>query len=143
MAIWFKNFSLKDVNARGANTMVSYLDICFTEIGKESLTATMPVDHRTKQPLGLLHGGALVTLAETVGSTAANLVLDPFKQYAVGLDINANHVHSMREGIATGVAGPLHIGRSTQVWGIRISNEEGKLVSIARLTMAVLDKKPK
>ena len=123
--------------------MVSYLDIQFTAIDSESLTATMPVDHRTKQPLGLLHGGASVALAETIGSTAANLILDPTKQIAVGLDINANHLRSVSGGNVTGVGKPLHLGRSTQVWEIRIFDEAQKLVSISRLTMAILDKNAK
>jgi 1,4-dihydroxy-2-naphthoyl-CoA hydrolase len=98
----------------------------------------MPVDHRTHQPYGLLHGGASVVLAETLGSTAAMLTLDPAKELAVGLDINANHVRGVRTGTVTGTARMLHIGRTTQVWEIRIENEAGELVCISRITMAVI-----
>ncbi|MCL4113185.1 UNVERIFIED_CONTAM: hypothetical protein GTU68_051202 [Idotea baltica] len=99
----------------------------------------MPVDHRTQQPFGLLHGGASCVLAESLGSVAANLVVDPVKQYCLGLDINTNHLRSVREGLVTGVAKPIHLGRKTQVWEIKIYSEAEKMVSISRLTMAVMD----
>jgi 1,4-dihydroxy-2-naphthoyl-CoA hydrolase len=114
------------------------LGIRFTEVGDDWLRGTMPVDHRTHQPFGLLHGGASVVLAETLGSSAALLTLDTAKEVAVGLDINANHVRGVREGLVTGTARALHLGRSTQVWEIRIENAEGGLVCISRLTMAVV-----
>lgn len=138
MSIWHHPYSLDEINARGKQTMVEYLDIRFTEITANSLKATMPVDHRTVQPLGLLHGGASVSLAETIGSTAANLCVDPAKNYCVGLDINANHLRSVREGLVTGIATPIHLGRSTQVWEIKIFDSQNKLASIHRLTMMVM-----
>lgn len=117
--------------------MMETLGIRFTEIGDDWLRGTMPVDHRTHQPYGLLHGGASVVLAETLGSSAAMLSLDP-SEVAVGLDINANHIRGVRSGIVTGTAHMVHIGRTTQVWEIRIEAETGELVCISRITMAVI-----
>jgi len=128
------------LNRMNQNTMVEQLGIVITEVGDDYLKGTMPIDHRTKQPLGLLHGGASVTLAETLGSIGASISLNPKEQYAVGLDINANHIRAVKEGIVTGIAKPLHLGRKTQVWEIKISNEANQLVCISRLTMAVMDK---
>lgn len=133
--------SLDSLNKMGKNTLVEHLAIEFTEIGDDYITARMPVDQRTHQPFGLLHGGASVVLAETLGSVAANCCLDAGKQYAVGLDINANHLRSVSSGFVFGTTRPVHIGKSTQVWEIRITSEEGALVCISRITMAVLDKK--
>jgi len=141
MGIFISPFTLAELNAHAENTIVRHIGIVFTHIGEDSLEATMPVDHRTHQPYGMLHGGASVTLAETLGSMAAVLCLDRSKQFAVGLEINANHIRSVRQGIVTGVAKPIHIGKKTQVWEIRISNEEKELVCLSRITMAVLDKK--
>ena len=121
--------------------MVEHLGIEFTEIGTDYLLATMPVDERTKQPLGLLHGGASVALAETMGSVGATLCLDMKKQYAVGLEINTNHIKSVKSGRVTGKATPIHIGKSTHVWSIEIRNENGHLIAVSRITMAILDKK--
>jgi len=121
--------------------MVEHVGIVITEIGDDYLKGTMAVDHRTVQPMGILHGGASVALAETLGSIAANLVVDDAKKYCVGLDINANHIRSANSGMVTGTAKPLHIGSSTQVWGIEIVDEKNRLVCISRLTMAVLDRK--
>jgi 1,4-dihydroxy-2-naphthoyl-CoA hydrolase len=118
--------------------MMETLDIRFTDIGDDWLRATMPVDPRTRQPFGLLHGGASVVLAETVGSTAAMLTLDPATHLAVGLDINANHLRGVRDGRVTGTAKAAHLGRTTQVWEIRIEDAAGKLVCLSRLTMAVI-----
>ena len=118
--------------------MASHLGIVFTELGPNFLKGTMPVDHRTKQPMGLLHGGASVVLAETLGSVAANLVVDPLVFACVGLDVNANHIRSVKQGLVTGTAKPLHIGSTTQVWGIEITDELSRIVCISRLTMAVL-----
>ena len=129
------------LNNWSKNTMVEALGIEFTHIGEDYLEARMPVDHRTHQPMGLLHGGASVTLAETLGSMAATLCIDGTKQFCVGLDINANHIKSAREGFVKGITKPIHIGKKTQVWEIRISTMEGDLVCISRITMAVLDKK--
>lgn len=138
MSIWKQSTDLARINAWSANTMMETLGIRITAVGDDWLQGTMPVDHRTHQPYGLLHGGASVVLAETLGSTAAMLTLDPDREVAVGLDINANHVRGVRGGTVTGTANMLHIGRTTQVWEIRIENEEGGLVCIARLTMAVI-----
>lgn len=140
MAIWFKPFSVDDLNAFQQGTLVSHLGIQYVEVGPDFLSATMPVDARTKQPAGILHGGASVALAETLGSTGANLVLDREQKLAVGLEINANHVRAMREGRVKGTARPLHLGGSTQVWEIRIEDEKARLVCVSRITMAVLDR---
>lgn len=138
MAIWKQDTSLERINGWSANTMMETLGIRLTEIGDDWLRGTMPVDHRTHQPYGLLHGGASVVLAETLGSTAAMLTLDPAQEVAVGLDINANHIRGVREGIVVGTARKVHIGRTTQVWEIRIETETGELVCISRITMAVI-----
>ncbi len=138
--IWHQELTLKMINDRGANTMVTHLGIEFIEIGTDFMVAKMPVDERTKQPIGIMHGGASCVLAETVGSTAANCCVDITKQYCVGLDINTNHIRSMRSGYVFGTAKPYHIGRTTHVWSIEIVDENKKLVSINRLTMAVMDR---
>lgn len=138
MSIWFNPISIEAANERGKNTMSEYLGIEFIDAGEDFLVARMPVDHRTRQPLGIMNGGASCVLAETVGSTAANFCVDISKQYCVGLDINTNHIHSIREGFVIGTAKPFHVGKSTQVWGIEIKNEQGKLISVNRLTLAVL-----
>jgi 1,4-dihydroxy-2-naphthoyl-CoA hydrolase len=135
---WPEGTTLAALNARSAGTLMEALGIVFTELGDGYLRATMPVDARTHQPYGLLHGGASVALAETLGSTAAMLTLDPDQELAVGLDINANHIRGVRSGTVTGTARVLHIGRTTQVWEIRIENEDGALVCISRITMAVI-----
>ena len=137
MAIWKQDISLERINGWSANTMMETLGIRITEIGEDWLRGTMPVDHRTHQPYGLLHGGASVVLAETLGSTAAMLSLDP-SEVAVGLDINANHIRGVRSGTVIGTARMVHIGRTTQVWEIRIETEGGELVCISRITMAVI-----
>ena len=138
MSLWKQPTDLARLNGWSANTMMEALGIRITAFGDDWLAGTMPVDSRTHQPYGLLHGGASVALAETLGSTAAMLTLDPEKELAVGLDINANHVRGVRSGTVTGTAKALHIGRTTQVWEIRIENEEGALVCISRITMAVI-----
>lgn len=132
--------TLESLNALGKGNMLEHLGIVFTDVRADSLSAKMPVDHRTKQPMGLLHGGASVVLAETVGSVASHECIDPQTQYCVGLDINANHLRAVTEGYVYGTAKALHIGRRTHVWEIRILNEEQQLVCISRLTMAVVDK---
>jgi uncharacterized protein (TIGR00369 family) len=129
--------TLDEMNAWGADTAVSHLGIVVTEFGDDFIRATMPVDARTKQPFGLLHGGASVLLAETLGSMAANLCLDDASKQAVGVEINANHVRAVTEGQVTGTARPLHVGRALQVWEIRIDDDGGKLVCVARLTLMV------
>ena len=129
---------LAALNARNAGNAVGHLGIVFTEQGEDFLRGTMPVDHRTKQPYGLLHGGSSVLLAETLASMAANLCLDdPEKGQAVGLEINANHLRAMTEGVVVGTARPIHVGRSTQVWDIRIEDEQGRAVCVSRLTLAM------
>jgi 1,4-dihydroxy-2-naphthoyl-CoA hydrolase len=132
--------TLDKLNSINQNTLVEQLGIMITEVGEDFIKGTMPVDHRTRQPLGLLHGGASVALAETLGSIGATITLNPKEQYAVGLDINANHIRAVKAGVVTGIAKPLHLGRKTQVWEIKISNEANQLVCISRLTMAVMDK---
>jgi 1,4-dihydroxy-2-naphthoyl-CoA hydrolase len=139
MSIWFQNYTLESVQQRGVGTMVEHLGIVIEELGPAHLSGSMPVDHRTVQPMGILHGGASVALAETLGSIAANLVIDPALKYCVGLDINANHIRPARSGRVSGKASPLHLGASTQVWQIEIMDEQKKLVCISRLTMAVLN----
>jgi 1,4-dihydroxy-2-naphthoyl-CoA hydrolase len=138
MTVWKQDTDLARINAWSRNTMMETLGIRLTAIGDDWLQGTMPVDHRTHQPFGLLHGGASVVLAETLGSTAALLTLDPAKELAVGLDINANHIRGVRSGQVTGTAKAVHIGRSTQVWEIRIVNEKEALVCLSRITMAVV-----
>lgn len=133
--------SLKEINKSSNGCMVSHIGIEYTEIGEDYLCGKMPVDERTKQPFGLLHGGANVTLAETLGSAAANLYLDDKNEYAVGLEINANHLKSATNGFVYGKATAIHIGKKTQVWEIKITNEDNKLSCISRLTMAILQKK--
>jgi len=141
MAIWFQTSSIEKLKERHKDTLINHLDIQLTEIGDDYLCGEMPVDHRTVQPMGILHGGASVALAETLGSVAANLVVDRSKKACVGLEINANHLKSVRSGKVIGTARPIHIGSSTQVWSIEIRNEAGQLTCISRITMAVLDLK--
>jgi 1,4-dihydroxy-2-naphthoyl-CoA hydrolase len=140
MKIWHYDLTLDALNERGKNTMIEYLGIEFIEFGDDYLVARMPVDHRTLQPAGIMHGGSSCALAESVGSTAANCCVDQKLAYCVGLEINTNHIKSIREGFVFGTAKAYHIGRTTQVWGIEIVNEQKKLISINRLTMAVLQK---
>jgi len=140
MKIWQTEIDLKNVTARCAGTLSDHLGIEFIELGEDYLIARMPILAQHKQPLGIMHGGASCVLAETVGSTAANYCVDIKKNYCVGLDINTNHIRSIKEGYAIATAKPFHLGKSTQVWGIEIVNAEGKIVSINRLTMAVLSR---
>ncbi len=142
MSIWFKkDLSVEDLRPLGKNTMVEHIGIDWTEVGEDYLKATMPVDHRTQQPYGLLHGGASVALAETMGSVAAAMVIDHAAYFCVGLDINANHVRSASSGLVTGITKPLHIGATTQVWEIKIYDEKEKLVCVSRITIGVLKRK--
>ncbi len=136
MSIWRSLQTLEALNASGG-TLIAHLGIKFTEIGADFLRGTMPVDERTRQPYGLLHGGASVALAETLGSTAAGMSVEAEYQ-VVGQDINANHVRAARSGLVTGTAKAAHIGGRTHVWMIDIVNEAGKLVCIARLTVAII-----
>jgi 1,4-dihydroxy-2-naphthoyl-CoA hydrolase len=141
MSIFKVTPTLEILNKMSTNTMVSHLGIECIQIGDDFIEAKMPVDHRTHQPLGLLHGGASVALAETLGSIAATCCIDMATQYCVGLEINANHIKSVRSGFVFGVTRPVHIGKKTQVWEIKITNEEKELVCISRITIAVIDKK--
>lgn len=138
MRIWKTEPDLERLNAFSDNTLASHLGIRFTDAGDDFLTASMPVDDRTRQPMGLLHGGASAVLAETLGSVGAYLTTDPQTQLCVGLEINANHMRGVRDGEITGIARPLHLGRTTQVWDIRITDPEDRLVCASRLTLAVL-----
>jgi len=139
--IWFKEIDLEVGKMMIKNTMMEHLDIKIEEVGNDFLKGSMPVDHRTVQPYGILHGGASVTLAETLGSLAAHMVVDDSKYQTVGLEINANHLKSTRSGRVTGIAKPIHLGRSTQVWEIKITNEQNQLTCISRITMAVIEKR--
>ena len=142
MGIFNPNMTLETLHKLSQNTLAAHLGIEFTRIGDDFVEAKMPVDSRTIQPFGLLHGGASVALAETLGSVAAAFCVDPTKQFCVGLEINANHLKSARDGFVTGITKPIHIGKKTQVWEIKITNEAGDLICISRITIAVLDKKP-
>ena len=140
----FKNGATPDsLNEFSRGTLGEHLGISFTAVGDDFLEAVMPVDHRTRQPMGLLHGGASVALAETLGSVAATLCIDPEQQACVGLEINANHLKAVRSGFVRGTTRPIHVGRKTQVWEIRIANEQNELVCVSRITIAVLDKNKK
>ena len=139
MPIWYDPaITAEQINPIDKGSMAEYLGIEVTEVGEDYLKATMPVDHRTRQPFGLLHGGASVVLAETLGSLGATFVVDRNKYDCVGLEINANHLRGVREGIVTGIARPIHIGKTTQVWDIRIHDNRDKIVCISRITIAVL-----
>jgi 1,4-dihydroxy-2-naphthoyl-CoA hydrolase len=140
--IW-KNIptDVTELNNHSKNTMAEWLDIKFTEIGPDFLKATMPVNARTHQPYGLLHGGASAALAETIGSVAAWFTIDRAKYICVGIEINCNHIRGKNSGTVTATAKPLHIGATTQVWDIKITDEREKLICVGRLTIAVLKKK--
>lgn len=140
MSIWFQPTTIEQVNAlfAGVRDINLHLDLRLTEIGDDFLRGTLPVDERTRQPFGLLHGGANVVLAETLGSVASNLVIDSSKFHAVGQEISANHLRSARSGRVTGTARPVYIGGRSQVWDIQINDEAGKLTCVSRLTMAVI-----
>ena len=140
--IWKSDVTVEQLNKRGENTMVDHLDIRFTEVGPNYLRGSMPVDRRTNQPIGLLHGGASVVLAETLGSVAGVLCVDIRKQYCVGLEVNANHLRGVRSGRVIGTTSPIHLGRKTQVWQITIVDEHERKVTASRLTLAVLEWEP-
>jgi 1,4-dihydroxy-2-naphthoyl-CoA hydrolase len=140
MAIWFRDFSTAYARERGVGTMIDHLGIEIFEAGDDYLRGRMPVDERTRQPAGVLHGGASVAFAETLASWAASYCVDPSQHHCVGIEINANHVRPVSEGYVLGTARPLNLGRTLQVWEVRIENEQGKLVCISRVTMAVLKK---
>lgn len=139
MSIWFRNFTLEELNQLGAHTLAAHLDIRVVEIGPDYLVGTLPVDHRTQQNYGILHGGASVALAETLASIAANMCVDPGRFRCVGQEINANHLRPAREGRVTGITKPLHIGSRSQVWEIRLTDERGRLTCVSRLTMFAMN----
>jgi len=143
MSIWFDpSITPSQLQLIAKDTMGEHLGIEFTKIGENSLSARMPVDNRTRQPYGLLHGGASATLAETVGSVASAFVIDQQRFYCVGIEINANHIRSIREGFVYATATPLHLGKTTHVWDIRINDEREKLICVSRLTVAILQRQP-
>ncbi len=137
-SIWKQKVSLEEMNAFGKDCIVGHMDIVLEEIGEDFIRASMPVDHRTKQPMGILHGGASVVLAETLGSIASHLSLDGGR-YSVGLEIKANHIKSTTSGRVTGWVKPVHLGKTTQVWDIEVRNEKDELTCVSRITMMVLD----
>jgi 1,4-dihydroxy-2-naphthoyl-CoA hydrolase len=142
MSIWHNpQLSLSSFADLGKQTMGEHIGIRFSELGDNYLKATMPVDHRTIQPYGLLHGGASVALAETLGSVGAALVIDPEQYICVGQEINANHIRGVKSGLVTGIATPIHLGSSSHVWEIKIYDEGEKLVCISRLTVAILKRR--
>ncbi|MFT4154979.1 hotdog fold thioesterase [Parafilimonas sp.] len=141
MSIWHnKEITINDFQGWSRNTLAEHLGIQFTELGDDYLKATMPVDHRTHQPYGLLHGGASAALAETLGSVCSALVINREKFIGVGIEINANHIRGVKSGIVTGACTAIHIGGSTHVWDIRIHDEHKRLICISRLTVAILKK---
>lgn len=141
MTLFKSGITLESLNELSSNTLVAHLGIKIIGLGEDYIEAKMPVDHRTHQPLGMLHGGASVALAETLGSIAATCCVDRTTQYCVGLEINANHIKSVREGFVYGTTKPIHIGKKTQVWEIKITNDQKQLVCISRITLAVIDKR--
>ncbi len=138
--IWFKKYTIDDLQKFIPNTILEHIGIEITELTDNSVSGKMPVDRRTMQPAGILHGGSSVVLAESLGSIASVLVINQEKYNAVGLDINANHIRPVSKGWVYGTAAPIHIGGKTHIWEIKIVNEQGKLVCISRLTMALLPK---
>jgi 1,4-dihydroxy-2-naphthoyl-CoA hydrolase len=140
MAIWYREVNASEADQMRKGTLLEHIDIRITEIGDDFLKGTMPVDERTVQPYGILHGGASVALAESLGSVAAHLTVNPAEFYCVGMEINANHLRPATKGRVTGTARPMHMGRSSQVWGIEIKDEDERLICISRITMAVVPK---
>lgn len=138
--IWFKEFTPEMLNGRPKNHIGALLGITFIEVGEDYLVATMPVDERTHQPAGILHGGASVVLAETLGSIASYMCIDPNKHIAVGLEVNANHIRPVSSGLVKGVCKPLHIGAKTHLWEIKLYTDKGKMNCVSRLTVAILPK---
>ena len=143
MTLWKTRATLEQLAEQSRGTLMEHLGIEYLEIGDDYLKARMPVDHRTRQPAGLLHGGASAALAETLGSVAAGLCVDRETRTIVGLEINANHIRPVTHGWVTGVATPIHVGNATQLWDIRIYNEQERLVCVSRLTVANIDKPQK
>ena len=142
MSIWFAKPLAEDANRSMQTVLAGYLGIQFTEFGEDFVRATMPVEPRVHQPMGILHGGASVVLAETLGSVAANYVIDYSKRYCVGQEINANHIRPVKDGLVTGTARPLHLGSRSQVWNIELRDAGDRLTCVSRLTIAVVDRAP-
>ena len=140
-AVFPTEIQASQIDSFTKNSLVSHLGISFLELSKNQLVATMPVDERTKQPAGLLHGGASVALAETLGSVASDLTIDRSRWAAVGLEINANHIKSAKSGTVKGVCRSLHHGRTTHVWEIKVRNDDGQLVCVCRMTVAIVERK--
>lgn len=138
--LWNKKPSLNEIQNICKNTLCDHLGMKFTDITDDSISATMPVDHRTHQPAGLLHGGASVALAESLGSIASALCLSSDQQMPVGIEINANHIKSIKSGVVTGTVTPIKIGRSLHVWNIEIKNEKAELLCVSRLTVMIVDR---
>lgn len=136
--IWYREYTIAEINGRPKGHIGDLLGIEFLEIGEDFLSARMPVDERTRQPYGILHGGASVVLAETIGSVASSMVMDSEKFIGVGLEVNANHLRPVKSGFVTGICTPIHIGGKTHVWDIKIYNDKGKMNCISRLTVAVI-----
>lgn len=140
MSIWYEPVTAKVIQDRSVNSLSTHLGIEFTEVGPDFLKATMPIDERTIQPMGIMHGGSSCALAETVASAAGNYCVDSKKYVCVGLNIFTNHIKAVKAGPVEAIAKPIHLGKSTQVWEIEIFNQEKKLISVSRLTLAVLQK---
>lgn len=138
--IWFKKYTLEEVNSIFDKYMTKYLDIKAIEIRDDSIIATMPITDKVRQPFGILHGGASVVLAESIGSVASNLAIDSERYAGVGLDINANHVRSASQGTLKAICSPLHIGKTTHVWDIKMYDDSENLICISRLTVAIIEK---
>jgi 1,4-dihydroxy-2-naphthoyl-CoA hydrolase len=141
MSIWIQRPSIEILQERSRGSMSDFLGIRFVEVGDDFLSASMPVDGRTRQPAGVVHGGASVALAETIASVAANCCVDMTRYQCFGQEINANHLRTVREGSVTGTTRPFHVGARTQVWGIEIRNEAGQLTCVARITMATVERR--
>lgn len=141
MSIWFRPITLAEISERSKNTLAEYLGIEFTEITDDSISAVMPVTQNLKQPVGIVHGGANVVLAETIASTAANYAVDLENHYAVGLEINANHIRSVTEGVISAITNPIHIGKTTHVWNIELRDSENRITCISRMTACVIKRK--
>ena len=139
--IWAKELSLKEIDTFLKNSIEEQLGIKIVEVGKDYIKATMPVDHRTRQPFGILHGGASVVLAESLGSFASYLVIKSKDRIGAGIEVNANHIRSVKEGMVSGIARPIHLGNQIHVWEIKIHDQKNKLVCISRLTVAIIDRK--
>ncbi len=135
--IWYKEYTVQELQKFAKNTILEYLDIELTEIGKDYLKGKMPVQAKTHRPGGILHGGASVVLTESLGSLAAWMCIDPEKYDAMGLEVSANHIRSVKNGFVHGIAQPLHIGRKTHIWEMKLTNDDNKLVCVSKITMFI------